>query len=77
MESYLMLLSKLPRVFMILLFKVVHTLTQGHFFGNVKNRRAIGTYPCSSSSFFNPVMVSESPVQKQPPANWFDITYAI
>jgi len=30
---------------MILLFKVVHTLTQGHRFGNVKKGRVTGAYP--------------------------------
>ena len=45
MESYLMLLSKIPRVFMILLFKVVHIPARGHFFCNAKNGRVTGAYP--------------------------------
>jgi hypothetical protein len=45
MESYLMLLSKIPRVFMILLFKVVLILAREHRFGNVKNGRVTGAYP--------------------------------
>ena len=71
-----MLLSKFPRVFMILLFKVVHILAPGHRFGNAKNGRVTGAYP-RSSSFFKHFMVSENPGQKQHPTNWFDITYAI
>jgi hypothetical protein len=77
MESYLMLLSKFPRVFMTLLFKVVHILARGHRFCIAKNGRVPGAYPRSPSSFFKHVMVSENPDQKQHPANWFDITYAI
>ena len=77
MESYLMLLSKFPRVFMILLFKVVHILARGQRFGTAKNSRLTGAYPRSPSSFFKHVRVSENPGQKQHPTNWFDITYAI
>ena len=40
-----MLLSKFPRVFMMLLFKVVHIPAQAHFFSNVKNGRVIDAFP--------------------------------
>ena len=58
-----MLLSKLPRVFMTLLFKVVHILAPGHRFGYAKKGRVTVAYPRSPSPFFKHVMASENPGQ--------------
>jgi hypothetical protein len=62
---------------MILLFKVVLMLARGHRFGTAKNGRVTAAYPSSPAYFFMGVMVTRSLVQKQHPANWFEITYAI